>query len=125
MDAIKPPGPLKLCGNMNANWRTFKQQFELYVVAIGQAAAVDERKIALLLTIAGADAVEVYNADSLISSRLNHLHLISDGAAAVSRLSFSFLVSTGYITLTFAMIGGIWITMNQAEFTSSVMLPGD
>jgi len=33
----------------------------LYVVAIGQAAAVDERKIALLLTIAGADAVEVYN----------------------------------------------------------------
>ncbi|XP_016299061.1 uncharacterized protein LOC107655941 [Sinocyclocheilus anshuiensis] len=61
MDAIKPPGSLKLCGNVDANWRTFKQQFTLYVSAIGQAEAADERKIAMLLTIAGVDAVEVYN----------------------------------------------------------------
>ncbi|XP_060752196.1 uncharacterized protein LOC132863418 isoform X2 [Tachysurus vachellii] len=61
MDAIKPPVSLKLCGNVDANWRTFKQQFELYVTAIGQTAAADDRKIALLLTIAGVDAVEVFN----------------------------------------------------------------
>lgn len=61
MDAIKPPGPLKLCGNVDANWRTFKQQFTLYVLAIAQPEAADEWKIAMLLTIAGVDAVEVYN----------------------------------------------------------------
>lgn len=62
MDAIKSPGSLKLCGNVDANhWRTFKQQFELYVAAIGQVEGTDERKFAMLLTIAGVDAVEVYN----------------------------------------------------------------
>lgn len=61
MEAIKPPGPLKLSGNVDANWRTFKQQLTLYVLAVGQSEAADERKIAMLLTIAGVDAVEVYN----------------------------------------------------------------
>lgn len=46
---------------MCANWRIFKQQFEFYVSAIGQADAADKRKIAILLTIAGVDAIEVYN----------------------------------------------------------------
>ena len=35
MDSIKPPGTLKLTGNLDANWKTFKQQFELYLAAIG------------------------------------------------------------------------------------------
>ncbi len=29
MDAIKPPSSLKLCGNVDANWLTFKQHFQL------------------------------------------------------------------------------------------------
>lgn len=61
MDAIKPPGSLKLGGNVDSNWRTFRQQFELYVAAIGQVEDPDEWKIAMLLTIAGVDAVDVFN----------------------------------------------------------------
>ena len=59
MDAIKPPGTLKLTGNLHANWKTFKQQ--LYLAAIGASETSNERKIALLLTVAGTEAIEVYN----------------------------------------------------------------
>jgi hypothetical protein len=30
MDAVKQPDPLTLEGNVDHNWRTFKQRFELY-----------------------------------------------------------------------------------------------
>lgn len=61
MDAIKPPSPLKLTGNVDASWRTFKQQFKLYIAAVGVDRRADERKIAMLLTIAGTEAIEVFN----------------------------------------------------------------
>lgn len=61
MDAVKPPSPLKMTGNVDANWRAFKQQFQLYIAAVGVDRRADERKIALLLTIAGAEAIEVFN----------------------------------------------------------------
>ena len=51
MDAQKPPGPLKLNGNVDANWRTFKQKFKLYAGALGIQIRADERKIAMLLTL--------------------------------------------------------------------------
>ena len=52
IDSIKPPGTLKLTGNLNATWKTFKQQFELYLAAIGVSETSNKRKIALLLTVA-------------------------------------------------------------------------
>ena len=61
VDSIKPPGTLKLTENLNANWKTFKQQFELYLAAIGVSETSNKRKIALLLTVAGTEAIEVYN----------------------------------------------------------------
>lgn len=61
MDAIKPPAALKLTGNLDANWRTFKQQFELYLAAIDVEESAQKRKVALLLTLAGTEAIEVYN----------------------------------------------------------------
>lgn len=61
MDAIKPPGSLKLTGNLDTNWRSFKQQFELYIAAIGASETASKRKVALLLTVAGTEAIEVYN----------------------------------------------------------------
>ncbi|GAA6098905.1 uncharacterized protein K02A2.6-like [Tachysurus ichikawai] len=61
MDAVKPPTPLKMTGNVDANWRNFKQQFQLYIAAVGVDRRAEERKIALLLTIAGAEAIEVFN----------------------------------------------------------------
>ncbi|GAA6087606.1 uncharacterized protein K02A2.6-like [Tachysurus ichikawai] len=61
MDAVKPPTPLKMTGNVDANWRNFKQQFQLYIAAVGVDHLEEERKIALLLTIAGAEAIEIFN----------------------------------------------------------------
>ena len=60
MDSIKPPGTLKITGNINANWKTFKQQFELYLAAIGVSETSNKRKIALLLTVGGTGAIEGY-----------------------------------------------------------------
>jgi hypothetical protein len=61
MDSLKPPGTLKLTGNLDANWKTFKQQFELYLTTIGVSETSNKRKIALLLPVAGTEAIEVYN----------------------------------------------------------------
>lgn len=58
---LKPPEKLKLTGNVDENWRAFKQQFNLYVTAMGLETKPDTRKVALLLTLAGPQAIEVYN----------------------------------------------------------------
>ena len=65
MDSLKPPGTLKLTGNLDANWKTFKQQFELYLTTIGVSETSNKRKIALLLSVAGTEAIEVYNTFTL------------------------------------------------------------
>ncbi len=61
MDTLKPPVNLKLMGNVDSNWRSFKQQYELYMAAIGMDTKPEARKVSLLLTIAGPQAIEVYN----------------------------------------------------------------
>ncbi|CAL9688321.1 unnamed protein product [Knipowitschia caucasica] len=61
MDALRPPEGLKLVGNVDSNWRTFKQQFELYLAALGLDSKSDARKIALLLTVAGPQAIEIFS----------------------------------------------------------------
>lgn len=61
MDTLKPPENLKLTGNVDSNWRSFRQHFELYMTAIGMDTKPEARKVALLLTIAGPQAIEVYN----------------------------------------------------------------
>ena len=58
---MRPPGHLKLTGNVDSNWRTFQQQIRLYIEAVGLDNKPDARKVALLLTIAGPQAIEVYN----------------------------------------------------------------
>lgn len=61
METLRPPERLKLVGNVDNNWRSFKQQFELYLAALGLDSKSDARKIALLLTVAGPQAIEVFN----------------------------------------------------------------
>lgn len=61
METLRPPEGLKLVGNVDSNWRCFKQQFELYLAALGLESKSDARKIALLLTVAGPQAIEVFN----------------------------------------------------------------
>ena len=58
---LKPPESLKLTGNVDENWRTFKQRFHLYVAAMGLETKPEARKVALMLTIAGPQAIEVFN----------------------------------------------------------------
>lgn len=58
---LKPPESLRWLGNVDENWRAFKQQFNLYVMAMGLDTKPDTRKVALLLTVAGPQAIEVFN----------------------------------------------------------------
>lgn len=51
MEAVKPPGPLKLTGNVDAS----------YIAAVGVDQRADKRKIAILLTVAGTEAIEAFN----------------------------------------------------------------
>ncbi|XP_054864601.1 uncharacterized protein K02A2.6-like [Amphiprion ocellaris] len=61
MESLKPPDAVNWSGNVDCEWRTFKQRFSLYLAAVGLEEESDTRKIALLLTVAGPQAVEVYN----------------------------------------------------------------
>lgn len=61
METLRPPEGLKLVGNVDSNWRSFKQQFELYLSATGMDNKPGPRKIAILLTVAGPQAMEVFN----------------------------------------------------------------
>ncbi|XP_077508857.1 uncharacterized protein LOC144120376 [Amblyomma americanum] len=63
MDLLKAPQPLRLTGNVTDNWKRFKQKFELFLQA---TAAKDQpkteaSKAALLLSMAGDDALDVFN----------------------------------------------------------------
>ncbi len=66
MEGIKPPSNLQLDGNVDENWRSFKQHFLLYLTAIGASSNSGERNVALLLTVAGPQAIEVFNTFTLV-----------------------------------------------------------
>ena len=54
---IAQPEALNLTGNVAENWRHFKQEFELYLVAAGLDTKSDKQKIALLLHVAKKPAI--------------------------------------------------------------------
>ena len=60
-ESIAQPNALNLTGNIAENWRYFKQEFELYLVAAGLDTKPDKQKIALLLHVAKKPAIDVYN----------------------------------------------------------------
>ena len=63
MDNLKllQPSPLVLSGDVAGNWRKFNQRLLLYLQAIGKDAANNKTKIAILLTVGGNEAIELYN----------------------------------------------------------------
>ena len=61
MDAFKQSEPLSFTGNVDRNWKSFIQRFELYLTAINADKKGVTQKIALLLMCAGAQAIDVYN----------------------------------------------------------------
>ena len=61
MDQIKPPGHLQCTGNVGESWRRFIQALELYLMTIAADSKSDEQRIAIFLTVAGQEALEIYN----------------------------------------------------------------
>ena len=51
-ESIRRPDELVLSGNIAENWRNFKQEFELYMLAAGYDEKPSKQKIALLLHVA-------------------------------------------------------------------------
>ena len=58
---IPIPECLSFEGNVTENWKRFKQRFDLYDKATENKKRNDEQKVALFLTIAGQEAVDVFN----------------------------------------------------------------
>jgi hypothetical protein len=68
---IKQPDSLIHEGNLDHNWTQFKQRFMLYLTAIDGEKYSKARKVALLLTIAGQSAVDIYNSLPLTDNDKN------------------------------------------------------
>lgn len=60
VDGLRPPKGLKLSG-ADANWKKYKQLFEIYIEAAGLEKVRENRKIAIFLNAGGEEVVEVYN----------------------------------------------------------------
>lgn len=62
---IKPTTTLKFEGNLSENWRCFKRDFNIFLVAAELTRKTDLVKINLFLNAAGPEAVEVYESLNL------------------------------------------------------------
>ena len=60
-DSFHKPSALSFDGNTLENWRRFKQQYQIYLTALGSEKKDDSIKIAMLLKFAGEDAIDVFN----------------------------------------------------------------
>ncbi|XP_077495639.1 uncharacterized protein LOC144106673 [Amblyomma americanum] len=63
MELLKAPPPLRMSGNLSENWRRFKQKFDLLLQATTtkEQPRSEAAKAALLLSIAGDEALDVFN----------------------------------------------------------------
>ena len=58
---VKPPAKLNLKENIAENWKTYKQQWQNYVIVANLTAQPEEYQVALFLHCMGAEALRVYN----------------------------------------------------------------
>ena len=65
MDTFNKPSGLSLTGTIAENWRKFYQQFKFYLRASDKECGSDSMKIAILLNLAGEDAIEIVNTFAL------------------------------------------------------------
>ncbi|KAJ8911780.1 hypothetical protein NQ315_008833 [Exocentrus adspersus] len=59
--AARKPAPLNLDGNVSENWRKFKQNYKIFMKASGQGNKPTDVRASLLLSLAGEEAVELFN----------------------------------------------------------------
>ena len=62
MDGVKPPPELKFndADNLANDWKNFKGRFDMYIEALEIPVEKQKKKVALLITVAGAEAQGVY-----------------------------------------------------------------
>ncbi|KAJ8029680.1 hypothetical protein HOLleu_29132 [Holothuria leucospilota] len=61
MERYKPPPPLSLQGNLAENFKRWKQRFQLYLEASELSTKPEKHQCAVLLHVAGDEALELYN----------------------------------------------------------------
>ena len=76
MDALKQPKSLSFEGNVAKNWRRWIQQFTLYLIANGRDKKPEQVQFSTLLTVAGEDAIEVYNTFALTEEETNKIDVL-------------------------------------------------
>ena len=60
--AVQRPGPLHLeATNLELEWKTFFQKFEIFLLASGSEGKSGETRLAMLLNFAGDEALKLYN----------------------------------------------------------------
>ncbi|KAK9711235.1 hypothetical protein QE152_g25549 [Popillia japonica] len=69
----KPPKNLSLQGNVSENWRKFKQNFEIFLLASGNNKKPVQTNIALFLNMIGEDGVHLYNTFDLTTQEQTSL----------------------------------------------------
>ncbi|KAK2180564.1 hypothetical protein NP493_437g00000 [Ridgeia piscesae] len=61
MDKLEPAHELKIAGgNLADRWERFQERFRWYLAVVGEDGSEDKKKVAILLTVAGAEAQEVF-----------------------------------------------------------------
>ena len=68
---LHPPKPLSFEGNVAENWRRWIQQFHLYMTTTGGDKKEENVQCSLLLSVAGEDALEVFNTFNFTWSEKN------------------------------------------------------
>ena len=71
MENTKHLDPLIADGNMDCNWRAFKQRFGLYFTGMDVDNFADSRKLALLLHYGGSEAIDIFNAFDIADEEKN------------------------------------------------------
>ncbi|CAI6377683.1 unnamed protein product [Macrosiphum euphorbiae] len=57
----KIPKEMNFSGNIEANWKSWKQRLSLYLLASNKNTCSDETKTAILLTLLGEEGINIYN----------------------------------------------------------------
>lgn len=78
MEFCRPPQGLSFDGNVAENWRRFKQLFNIWLKASGNDGKGSDVKVALFLSAAGEEAVEVFNTFTLTCEEQQNFDQVID-----------------------------------------------
>ena len=76
MNQLPLPMPLTFKGNVAENWRRWIQQFRLYLNATGFDKKPQQKQCSTLQTVAGAEALEIFNTFGLSKGELVKIEVV-------------------------------------------------